>query len=285
MRQGLKREVNGARFTHLRAVLTKRGSVLLMLCVAASATLSASEPQLNDIVLAGERLDSMIAETLKHGTLPRRADPAVADVLGRMSDVQVLAQHPFGPADFETLVHVCHVPLSAMTRYASFGWESQSEAITDPAEMLATMQQVFLENSSRFRDELVLLAPVLVRCMTIQLSLLATRLDVLADEEWTDVRLNGLRQTKVGAEALYLGGLSTLADERLAAADRERLRKELVVAATPMSRTLPVAARLRVLASVIQVEKSADSDARRDLEIIRHTFSDARCDGLCAIGI
>lgn len=284
MRQGLKREVKGARFTYLRAVLTKRGSVLLMLCVAASAAVSASEPQINDIVSAGERLDSMITETLKHGRLPRRTDPAVADVLARMSDVQVLAQHPFGAADFEILVHICHVPFSAMTRYAYFCWESHSEAITDPTKMLATMQQVFLENSNRFRHELVLLAPILVRCMTIQLSLLATHLDGLADEEWTDVRLSGLRQTKVGAEALYVGGLSTLADERLAAEDRERLRRELVVASTPMARTLPIAARLRVLASVIQVEKSVDSDARKDLEIIRHAFSDVRCEGLCAIG-
>jgi len=83
MRQGLKREVYGARFTQLRAVLTKRGSVLLMLWVAASAAVAASEPQINDIVSAGERLDSMIAETLKHGAVITGSGSLIQDDAAR----------------------------------------------------------------------------------------------------------------------------------------------------------------------------------------------------------
>lgn len=265
------------------AVVAKCRVVVLVMGVATGAAASAAEPPISDIIAAGKRLDTMMAESLEHGTMPRRTDPAVADVLSRMSDTQVLAQHRFAADDFETLTGICNVPLRAALSYTYFGVEREGAVGADPAEVASTMQRILVENSDRFGDELILLAPALVRCMTIQTALIAEHLGALPAGKLTEVGSNGLRQTKMGAEALYRGGLSTLADERLAASDRERLRKELVLAAAPFTQMLPVAARLRVLASVIQVEKSAASDSRSDLETIRHTFAEARCDGLCTI--
>lgn len=260
-------------------------SLACVLSMASAASAAApSVPGLDEVMRARDDFRGLAAGSEQDAAPPRRADPAVADVLARLGDTRALTAHAYTVDDIGRLLDVCGAVTEVSVGYALSGLQQRIEADTAPAEAARRLQGLAEENSARYRDEIAALLPFLVRCATVQLPLMAGFFGTLPTEEVTPVRLGGLRQAQAGTATMYTGALAMLADAGLRQDDRARLQRELVDAAPAVSQMLPLEVRLQMLAQIVQFEKQADQALRPVLESIRQSFAEAGCEGLCAAG-
>ena len=276
---------------HARDAVTRHASalliaVLLMGCAAAGLPARAADtvgaPSIDAVFAAGERFDAMVRDAAQRGDMPRRADPAVAEVLDRIADLDMLSQDRFGVDDFETVLRLCGVPARIMSSYMLFGADQRIDASSSPAEIGLQLQALGTENAARFRDEMVALVPFGVRCGGVQASLIAAFFRTLPPAERTPIRIGGVRQFQTGVMNLYLGTLTMLVDGTLDAETRGPVLRELDMAATPVAEVLPLAGRLQVSAGVMSLVAN-DPGLWPQLETIQHAFTDADCGELCAL--
>lgn len=209
-----------------------RGSLPVLAVLAlltASVSPAAAETELQEYLEAGKTFESLKAEALKTGDVPRPSDPRVRDTLAILAN----NSRTFGSASFRfdddaAKSDLCSVAVRATMTYGLFGLEAfVKEKGLSPTSGREAFYEATLELQGRnvvsFQDEVFPLLAFSVRCLAASLPWLAGFVEKLPSEQMTEVRREGLRKVRQGVREVVIGDIESLNHEGLREGNRRLL--------------------------------------------------------------
>lgn len=209
-------------------------------------------------------------EAQAHGGMPRWSIPEDREVLARLLDPALLGTPPYGEKDLAAMDAIATKARAVYGDYLGF------------ARKASTQQEVD-ENALASQDELLRLDAFFIRLEAVEMTALADLVAHLKPEQLTEVRLNGLRQMRLGILQL-IGGALMMGQANVRPENRELILEALADNAEPIAAGIPVATRVQIADAVRAVFASMPPADQPRVQTVLKAMAGTQCSGLCALG-
>ncbi|QEI07074.1 hypothetical protein FXN63_15425 [Pigmentiphaga aceris] len=258
---------------------------LIISSALALASFSVQAQSLSDYLADSQTLGKKLDIAMKQGGMPRLSDPDAGPLIKRLSDHrQFLDGRTFTQAQLGDLISVCHSANQISVAYALFDLDRRIDRKSQLPEVGHQAAAVMMQNTYTFQEELALIQPFLVRCMSKQLAPLLEMVEAISPEARArDPRMAKLRNMLDGIASNYTSLFEVMHDDRLSPAYKEAMLAALSDVADTVQAAMPVSARQQVLTEMDALDPAAKAPFAKHFDRIDVAMRKTVCEGLCAV--
>lgn len=238
------------------------------------------QPGAHRYLAARESLERLVVEAASRGQAPRVSESDVAQVFAVLGDTAILRERSFGVQDLNLLIDICGAANSANMKYVLFGMNSINRNHS-PADVTNQLQQLMEANTVKYQDEIFVLTPFLIDCTATFLPVLSKFFEGLPQVQRTEIRMQGLQNTRRGAVIAFASALNNLVDERISLRNRSRLLASLANVAEHYAAVMPVEQRREIASLAASALQRAPEAFRPQLGRVQVALSELSCTGIC----
>jgi len=239
-------------------------------------------PGLDRFMAAAKRFGELQKVAQAKNTMPRLAEPEVADLLATLSDANSLfGTTTYNRGDMPAMLQVCNQGTQIMSDYSLSGLTGALDKSDSKDVMTRKVFALQAQNIATFQAEMIPIMAFSLRCQARLSQLMADFVSHLPPSEWTDTRREGLQTVRRGMAGGVSAGLMMLGatDGSLKPQFEAQMASALADTAPSIADMLPVAQRQSILA---QAEKiTPPTELKPALERIIAAMSRTDCEGLC----
>lgn len=233
---------------------------------------------------AGARLLTLIATAEEKGQVAELRTPEFMRLVKIVSDEErVLRKDPYPINELGSLFDTCDVANRVSVSLSLFGLKGRLDPKKTGQEMQAAIVSLANSNIVAFQDELKEVQPFLLRCMAKEVQPMTQFMSSLKPAEFTEVRRQGLVQSRSGLLQVYAGALQVAND----ATYRDEYRISLLAALAESSAHFASVMELHTRRELRDATRIAAFKATGAYKVhlvhIGQALSNETCDGLCAI--
>ncbi|MGQ4275402.1 hypothetical protein [Terrihabitans sp. B22-R8] len=249
---------------------------LLLLAVWLGASPSSARAEISsahqqEAASAFEALDALVRQTREQGDLPRWSNPAHAQVLARLWNVEAtLGSPPYLASDMPALFTIAEKAGAVFKTYLLFS--PKSDIAPDTAA-----------NSAEYQDEITRAAAYMTKVFAVQLEATSDFVATLPPAQMNGSRREGLRRVRLGIMEQVSGFTLMLRSPGLRSENRILLLDALNGSSGPLTKAISLADRAAMMAQIDAALPSL-SEAERDKALtLKAAFASQDCTGLCAL--
>ena len=239
----------------------------LLACPAGADIPAGSVPQVEAAYAA---FAARAKEAQAHGGMPRWSLPEDHDVLAHLLDPALLGRPPYGEKDLAAMDAIASRARAVYATYLGFARDAPNP-------------QAMEEKALASQDELLHLDAFFIRLEAVELAALADFVAHLKPEQLTEVRLDGLRQMRLGILQMIAGAL-TMGGDAVRPENRELLLDALADSAEPIAAGIPIATRVQMADAVRNVFASMPPADQARVQTFLKAMASTQCSGLCTLG-
>ena len=259
--------------------------LLLGQLVVGTPALAAAPPGSATYFAAAKQFEQLSAGAVSKGAMPMSSDPGVAPVLGTLSNAAaVFGTQSYTVDDIGGLMDVCNKANALQMSYALFGAESLKSDVDHgmpTSELAGKLVALMNTNVHRYQDEMSPLVAFSTRCMAKVTPLLVIFTKHLKPGEMTDIRRQGLEQTRQGLINMNIGTMTAAVDENLSTKNR---RVQLDAEADTIGDTvgiLRLEQRAQLLQAALEIRSKLTVEFIPPLDRLIEAYKRTDCTDVC----
>ena len=249
-------------------------ALFLSLCFCASAipaNAGVSTANRQEQASAFAALDARARETLQSGHLPRWSDPEDAPLLARLlNQEKTLGTGPYTAADVPLLLEISDTNVLAFKSYLMF--TPKPGTVPDTAA-----------NTALYQDEVSRLAAYQIAATGALAEAIDDFVAKLPKAEMSQVRLDGLRQMRLGLLQQVNGVTLMVRSPGLKPENRGLLLNALAENAARIASAATPADRTSMVALTDTLLPDLSGDDKSKALAVKQAFAQTTCEGLCKI--
>ena len=234
---------------------------------------------------AAYALREQIEQKATAGGVPRLSDAKTAHLFSILSDhKRFLQNRKYALKDLADLRLICEEnAIRFPIYYMVVGLSDIHEDEMEPQQAVEAFQALTYKNSIVYQDEIMALMPFSVYCSARVVQLASEAISSLKKEEITEIRLQGIRQTKAGFFNIYEGSLRALKQEGIKNEHKMRLAQVLAETVEQFLPFISLSDRVKIIALVKQAQETSTPDVRGQLDKVISTLSSKECGWACQL--
>ncbi|MEW6371920.1 MAG: hypothetical protein AB1584_13360 [Pseudomonadota bacterium] len=194
---------------------------------------------------------------------------------------RLLKAEQYRAKELEGLFDLCGITHRAVMSLALFRMKEHVDPKAEPQVVVVQVAALIQKNVESFSRQLRHLQPFSIRCAARQVPPMTEFIASLAPAQFTEVRRQGLEQTRAGFAQMFVSVIQSLGDLRCDEAYRLALVQALADSAPAFVSTMPVAVRVQIRSNIGAVEKASPPGFDPFIKQIDKALADSTCDGLC----
>lgn len=253
--------------------------VLLLFC---STSYAGDE---SDVYFQAARdFENRVLEKRVKNSMPTLADEGVASLFSVLTDVQRFVVKPrYKVKDIDKLSEVCGKASSLNYLYLFHDARDINWAGLSQRQMSEALQATLLKNSIRYQNETTQLLSFVVSCLAQSMPLLEEFIRSLDENELTEIRVQGLVQTKKGILDIYFGIIKSLQDNKISRGNKLILVRALASNSIKYLPLISFENRRLLIKLLEEVKVVSEKDVIEHLDKTILILSDEQCDWLCML--
>ena len=257
-------------YGRMRQTLAAAALMLSVLAWPGPAGADIPAGSVSQVDAAFAAFEARAKEAQAHGGMPRWSVPEDRDVLARMLDPALLGAPPYSRKDLAAMDAIAGKARAVYGAYLGFARD-------------APTPEAMEEKALASQDELLHLDAFFIALEGAELTALADFVAHLKPGELTEVRLDGLRQMRLGILQTIAGALA-MSSDAVRPENRELLLAALADNAEPIAAALPITTRAQLADAVRNVFASMPPADQARVQSFLKAMASTQCSGLCTLG-